>query len=112
MLPVDKGESVSPTSNPNTTFRVSMTTLLRPDDAVAVDDAIRTQLAESRELVHKLREYADLVEATLIDLEGQDRLDNFLIQRLMGAFNHMEQLSAEVFKKRDDTGTALAANIS
>lgn len=99
------------TSNPNTTFRVSMTTLLKPDDSVAVDDAIRSHLAESRQLVHKLRDYADLVEATLADLEGQSRLDNFLIQRLMGAFNHMEQLSAEVFKKRDDTGTALASNI-
>jgi hypothetical protein len=99
------------TRNPNTTFRVSMTTLLNPEDSVAVDQAIRTHLSESRELVHKLRDYADLVEATLADLEGHERLDNFLIQRLMSAFNHMEQLSSEVFKKRDDTGTALASNI-
>ncbi|CAN5901487.1 hypothetical protein BH23ACT12_BH23ACT12_04000 [soil metagenome] len=97
--------------NPNTTFRVSMTNLLKPDDSVTVDDSIRTHLSESRELVHKLRDYADLVEATLADLEGHERLDNFLIQRLMSAFNQMEQLSAEVFKKRDDTGTALASNI-
>jgi hypothetical protein len=99
------------TLNPNTTFRVSMTTLLKPEDSVAVDDAIRLQLKESRQLVHKLRDYADLVEATLVELEGQDRLDNFLIQRLMSAFNHMEQLSSEVFRKRDETGTALASNI-
>lgn len=97
--------------NPNTTFRVSMTNLLKPEDSVAVDDSIRTHLSESRELVHKLRDYADMVEATLADLEGHDRLDNFLIQRLMSAFNQMEQLSAEVFRKRDDTGTALASNI-
>ncbi|MEX0790397.1 MAG: hypothetical protein WD178_06430 [Actinomycetota bacterium] len=97
--------------NPNTTFRVSMTNLLKPEDSVAVDDSIRTHLSESRQLVHKLRDYADLVEATLADLEGHERLDNFLIQRLMSAFNQMEQLSAEVFNKRDDTGTALAANI-
>lgn len=99
------------TANPNTTFRVSMTTLLSPEDSVAVDQSIRTHLSESRELVHKLRDYADLVEATLADLEGHERLDNFLIQRLMSAFNHMEQLSSEVFRKRDDTGTALASNI-
>ena len=97
--------------NPNTTFRVSMTNLLKPDNSVAVDDSIRTHLSESRELVHKLRDYADLVEATLTDLEGHERLDNFLIQRLMSAFNQMEQLSSEVFRKRDDTGTALASNI-
>lgn len=97
--------------NPNTTFRVSMTNLLKPEDSVAVDDSIRTHFSESRELVHKLRDYADLVEATLADLEGHQRLDNFLIQRLMSAFNQMEHLSAEVFKKRDDTGTALASNI-
>ncbi len=97
--------------NPNTTFRVSMTTLLKPEDSVAVDENIRLHLGDCRQLVHKLRDYADLVEATLADLEGQDRLDNFLIQRLMSAFNHMEQLSSEVFRKRDETGTALASNI-
>lgn len=97
--------------NPNTTFRVSMTSLLKPEDTVAVDDSIRAHFGQTRELVHKLRDYADLVEATLVDLEGQEQLNNFQIQRLMGAFNHMEQLSDEVFDKRDEIGTDLASSI-
>lgn len=99
------------THNPNTCFRVSMTTLLKPDDSVIVGDEIRGHLSESRLLVHKLRDYADLVEATLADLEGQERLDNFLIQRLMSALNKMEEVADAVQNKRDEIGSALATNI-
>lgn len=96
---------------PNTTFRVSMTSLLKPKDAVAVNDAIRADFAECRQLVHKLRDYADLVEATLADLEAHDKLGNFEIQRLMSAFNQMETLASNVQKKRDETAQELLNNI-
>lgn len=41
------------------------------------------------------------------ELESQDRMGNFEIQRLMSAFNQAETLSSNVQKKLDDTHNAV-----
>lgn len=88
-----------------------MTTLLKPKDMVLVSNTIRSDFAECRKLVHKLRDYAELLEGTLADLEAHDKLGNFEIQRLMSAFNQAETLASNVLKKRDETADHLLKNI-
>jgi hypothetical protein len=43
------------------------------------------------------------LEMTSKNLETQDRMGNFEIQRLMSAFNQAETLASNVQKKADDT---------
>jgi hypothetical protein len=46
------------------------------------------------------------LESALKELEAQDRMDNFEIQRLMSSFNQAEALASSVQKKLDDTISA------
>jgi hypothetical protein len=46
------------------------------------------------------------------DLEAEDRLGNFEIQRLMSTFNQMETLSSNVQKKADDTASGQQQKIA
>jgi hypothetical protein len=45
------------------------------------------------------------LDGAMKDLEAEDRLGNFEIQRLMSTFNQMETLSSNVQKKADDTAS-------
>mgnify|MGYP006921586368 CR=1 FL=1 len=45
------------------------------------------------------------------DLEAQDRMGNFEIQRLMSQYNQSEQLASSVQKKKDDTNNAIIGKI-
>ena len=55
------------------------------------------------------------LESTLADiikeLEAEDRLGNFDIQRLMSQYNQAEQLASQVQKKKDDTESAIIQKI-
>jgi len=44
-------------------------------------------------------------------LESQDRMGNFEIQRLMSDFNQAETLASSVMKKLDDTNTGVIGKI-
>jgi hypothetical protein len=44
-------------------------------------------------------------------LQGQDKLGNFEIQRLMSDFNQAETLASSVLKKRDDAANAVIGKI-
>ena len=45
------------------------------------------------------------------DLEAQDKMGNFEIQRLMSQYNQSEQLASSVQKKKDDTSNAIIGKI-
>ena len=49
------------------------------------------------------RKVKQSLEMTFKNLEAQDRMGNFEIQRLMSAFNQAETLASNVQKKADDT---------
>jgi hypothetical protein len=51
------------------------------------------------------------LESALKDLESQDRLGNFEIQRLMSQYNQAETLASSVQKKLDDTAKGVAGKI-
>ncbi|HEV8583964.1 MAG TPA: hypothetical protein VGT02_03235 [Methylomirabilota bacterium] len=62
--------------------------------------AVREGGAANADKVESIRKALD---AAMKDLEAQDRMGNFEIQRLMSAFNQAETLASNVQKKMDDT---------
>ncbi len=50
-------------------------------------------------------------EDMLEDLESQDKMGNFEIQRLMSQYNQSEKLASSVQKKKDDTANAVIGKI-
>ena len=53
----------------------------------------------------------DKLNAALKDLEAQDKLGNFEIQRLMSQYNQSEQLASSVLKKKDDTSSSVIGKV-
>jgi hypothetical protein len=52
------------------------------------------------------------LEGAMKELEAQDKLGNFEIQRLMSAFNQAETLASNVQKKLDDTNKGIIQKIN
>lgn len=52
-----------------------------------------------------------LFDGMVKDLEAEDRLGNFEIQRLMSQYNQSEQLASSVQKKLDDTSNAVIGKV-
>ena len=65
--------------------------------------------------VNDLREQVDLLQDALTDamkdLEADDKLGNFEIQRLMSQYNQSEQLASSVLKKKDDTANSIIQKV-
>jgi Skp family chaperone for outer membrane proteins len=51
------------------------------------------------------------LEAAMKDLESQDRMDNFEIQRLMSTYNQAETQSSDVRKKMEETKNAVISKL-
>jgi predicted trehalose synthase len=68
----------------------------------------KTTGAMNREKVAAIRKE---LEAKVKDLEAEDRMGNFEIQRLMSAYNQAETLRSSVQKKEADTSAAVLGKI-
>lgn len=59
----------------------------------------------------RLSRFKSLFDARETNLDGQDRLGNFEIQRLMSQYNQAETLASSVMKKSDDTTSSIIGKI-
>lgn len=92
-----------------------MTTENRPQNEIREQHMAEDELRE--EELHQVhggvsaggirRSFDDAIK----DLEAQDRLGNFEIQRLMSRLNQSETLASNVRKKRDDTRNSVIGKI-
>lgn len=68
-----------------------------------------TTNAKDRETLQNMKEK---LEQRLKDLEAQDKLGNFEIQRLMSQYNQAEQATAAILKKKQDTESRVIQKIN
>ncbi|MEQ8275583.1 MAG: hypothetical protein RMA76_33575 [Deltaproteobacteria bacterium] len=73
-----------------------------------IDSAGDNAQKQQSEVVDGLKQ---ALEGAMKDLENQDRMGNFNIQRLMSQYNQSEQLSSSVQKKVDDTASAIIGKV-
>jgi hypothetical protein len=85
----------------------------------ALNAGARNQVAAALKLAQeagaanaqKVEAIRKALESAMKDLEAQDRLGNFEIQRLMSQYNQAETLASSVQKKLDDTAKGVAGKI-
>lgn len=82
--------------------QLAMRAVRRCAGEVACLDAIAPTAAMRRHHIASVRKSFD---GKLKELEAEERLGNFEIQRLMSTYNQMETLSSSVQKKADDTAS-------
>jgi hypothetical protein len=74
-------------------------------------DAQAAQLKQAEANAAKIEELRKELEKTQKEIEAEDRLGNFEIQRLMSAFNQMETLASNVLKKSSETSKGVIGKI-
>jgi len=89
-------------------FQADISRLMKANQTVPMDKELREHLVETRRILKRVSQYAGSFDAALKDLEAKDRLDTFLIQKLLSRYNEAETLGGSVKKKRDDVGEAVA----
>ena len=96
----------------NATCLVDLSKLIK---SVRLDTRLRAQLSKSsREVARIANRFQDVrkeLDSIVKELEAQDRMGNFEIQRLMSAFNQAETMASQIVKTRDDTANAIVGRI-
>jgi uncharacterized membrane-anchored protein YhcB (DUF1043 family) len=92
------------------TRRVDIAPLLKRA-SIRVDHELRAHFAQTRRLVDQMARVRNQLDDAMKDLQSQNRLGNFEIQRLMSAFNQAETLASNIQKKADDTANAIISRI-